>query len=109
MAELETFVPSKHNRPIVLAGSRLDLQFVSVTAMAEKNSAVRTNRINALRAELGAISGRPAALAPENILLHQAACICSSRALTSRFPIFRTAAMIASCSAFGRVVPASQL
>lgn len=46
MAELETFVPSKHNRPTVLAGSRLDLQFVSVTAVAEKNSEVRTNHIN---------------------------------------------------------------
>lgn len=41
--------------------------------------------------------------------VHQFACIWSSRALTSRLPIFRTAAMTASCSALGRDVPASQL
>ena len=60
-------------------------------------------------AELGSLSGSAVALAPESVLVHQSACIWSSRALTSRLPIFRTAAMMASCSALGRDLPASQL
>ena len=45
----------------------------------------------------------------QRVLVRHSACIWLSRALTSRLPIFRTAAMTASCSALGRVVPASQL
>ncbi len=75
---------------------------------------MHTGRINAPcdsggDAELDSLSGSALALAPESVLVHQTACIWWSRASTSRLPIFRTAAMAASCPALGRDVPASQL